>query len=112
MRGCPLWVASSTGRCNTSVKSLSRGLECQSLAWSFIELTCHFVQMSLRVDRQVGPLWEVLPQQTIGVLVGAALPRALRIAEVNVDIGCQSKTPVIAKLLTPIPGQGLVEFIG
>ena len=45
------------------------------------------------MHRQVGPLREVLPEQTIGVFIGAALPRTLRIAEVNVvDLAadCQS----------------------
>ena len=82
-----LLAVGSTGRCNTGVKSLRWGLECQSLTWPFVELTSHSVQMSLRMHRQVGPLREVLPQQTIGVFIGAALPRTLRIAEVNVDVG-------------------------
>jgi hypothetical protein len=47
----------------------------------------YFVQMSLRVYRQVGSLRKILSQQTIGVLIGTALPRTLRIAEVNVDAG-------------------------
>ena len=38
----------STGRCNTGVKSLRWGFECQSLTWPFVELTSHFVQMGLR----------------------------------------------------------------
>ena len=77
----------STGRCNTGVKSLRWGFECQSLTWPFVELTSYFVQINLRMHRQVGPLREVLPQQSIGVFIGTALPRTLRIAEVNVDVG-------------------------
>jgi hypothetical protein len=42
--------------------------------------------MILRVHRQVGPLQKVLSQLTIGILIGPALPRTLRIAEVNVDV--------------------------
>jgi hypothetical protein len=53
----------------------------------FVELTGNFVQISLRMHRQVGPLREVLPQQSIGVFIRTALPRTLRIAEVNVDVG-------------------------
>src|SRR3974390_643473 len=83
----PLWAATSAGRCNTGVKSLCRGFELQGLAWPFVELTRHFVEMGLRVHRQVGSLRKVLSQQTISVLIGTALPRALRIAEVNVDVG-------------------------
>jgi hypothetical protein len=41
---------------NTCIKSLCWGFELQSLTWPFVELTRHFVQMSLRVHRQVGSL--------------------------------------------------------
>src|ERR1035437_2498727 len=102
---CPLLAASSTGRCNTGVKSLRWGFKLQGLTWSFIELTRHLIQISLRVHRQVSSLRKVLSQQTIGVLVGTALPRTLRIAEVNVDIGRQRKSSMIRKLLAPVPGQ-------
>jgi hypothetical protein len=59
----------STDRRNTGVKSLRWGFKLQGLAWSFVELTRHFVQIDLRVHRQVGALGEVLSQQTIGVLI-------------------------------------------
>src|SRR5664280_3899503 len=61
--------AASTDRRNTSVKSLCWGFKLQGLAWSLVELTRYFVEMSLRVHRQVGALRKVLPQQTIGVLI-------------------------------------------
>src|SRR5664280_1914629 len=104
------WSAASTDRRNTDVKSLRWGFELQGLAWPFIELTRHFVQIGLRVRRQVGSLRKVLSQQTIGVLVGPALPRTLRIAEVNVDIGRQRKSSMIRKLLAPVPGQRLIQL--
>src|ERR1700687_5140215 len=109
---CPLLSAGSTGRCNTGVKSLRGGFELQGLSWPFIELTGHFVQMGLRVHRQVGSLRKVLSQQTVGVLIGSALPRTLRITEVNVDVGCQRKSSMIRKFLAPVPGQGLIQLIG
>src|SRR3981189_1605676 len=80
-------VAGSTGRCNTGVKSLCWGFKLQGLTWSFVELTSHFVQIDLRVHRQVGALRKVLSQQAVGVLVRPALPRALRIAKIDVDVG-------------------------
>src|SRR5882672_12242015 len=43
--------------------------------------------MSLRIHRQIGPARKILPNQTIGVLVGPALPRISRIAEVTLDGG-------------------------
>ena len=68
--------------------------------------------MSLRVHRQIGPAWKILPEQTIGVLVGSALPGTLRVAEVNLDVGRQRKSPMIRKFLTPVPGQGLINSFG
>src|SRR6266404_7244685 len=92
--------AGSTGRRNTSVKSLCRGFKLQGLTWPFVELTRHFVQIGLRVHRQVGALWKVLSQQAVGVLVRPALPRALRIAKIYVDVGRQGKSSMIRKFLT------------
>src|ERR1035437_2175458 len=51
-----LLAAASTGRRNTAVKPLCWGFELQGLTWSFIELTRHFVQIGLRVHRQVGSI--------------------------------------------------------
>ncbi len=79
--------AGSTDRRNTGIKSICWRLERQRLARSFVELAGYLVQMCLGVDREVCPLGEVLPQEAIGVLVGTALPGALRIAEVNIDVG-------------------------
>jgi len=66
--------------------------------------------MRLAVRRQVGPFGEVLAEQAIGVLVGTALPRALRIAEVNIDVGRQAKPPMIGQFLAAVPGQRFVQF--
>src|SRR5271169_4269956 len=104
-------LAGSTGRRNTGVKSLCWGFKLQGLTRSFVELTSHFVQIGLRVHRQVGALRKVLSQQAIGVLVRPALPRALRIAEVNIDVGRQRKATMIRKFLPPVPGQGLVQLL-
>src|SRR5438105_10510570 len=101
----------STGRRNPGVKSLCWGFKLQGLAWSFVELTSHFVQISLRVHRQVGALWKVLSQQAIGVLVRPALPRALRITKMYVDVGRQCKATMIRKFLSPVPGQGLIQLL-
>ncbi len=55
-------LASSTGRCNTSVKSFCRSFKLQRLTGPFVQLTCHLVQMRLRVHRQVRSLGEVLSE--------------------------------------------------
>ena len=55
--------------------------------------------------REVHSLREVLSEQAVRVLVGAALPRTLWIAEVDLDIRVQTEAFVISHLLSPIPGQ-------
>src|SRR6185369_8260037 len=60
---CLLSAAGSTGRRNTGVKSLCWGFVFQGLTRPFVELTRDFVQISLRVPRQVGSFRKVLPQQ-------------------------------------------------
>src|SRR5258707_13032132 len=101
--------AGSTGRRNTAVKFLCWVFKLQGLTWSFVELTSHFVQMGLRVHRQVGALWKVLSQQAVGVLVGPALPWALRIAKIDVDVARHRKATMIRKFLAPVPGQGFIQ---
>src|SRR6185369_10380357 len=61
--------------------------------------------MGLRMHRQVGVLRKILSQQAIGVLVRPALPRALRIAKIDVDFGRQRKATMIRKFLSPVPSQ-------
>jgi hypothetical protein len=46
------------------------------------------IKVGLRQLRQIGAVWEVLAQETVRVFIGSALPRALRIAKVDFDIGC------------------------
>jgi len=58
----------------------------QRLSGSLIEFTCDCIEMLLAMHREVGTFWEVLAQKSVGVLVGAALPRAVRIAEVDIEI--------------------------
>src|SRR6516164_8541647 len=104
-------VAGSNGRCNTGTKSFGWGLEAQSLTWPFIELPSYSVELRLRVHRQVGSLGKILPQQPVGVLIGPTLPRALRVAKVDVDFGRQRKPPMIGKLLAPVPGQRPIQGV-
>ncbi len=60
--------------------------------------------------REVHSFREVLPEKTVGVLVGTPLPGTLWITEVNLDVGVQAKTFVISHLLATIPGQRFVEL--
>jgi hypothetical protein len=80
-------VAVSTGRCNTGLEFTSRSFKAQGFAWALIVAQGDFVQVGLGVAGQGGFPGEVLPQQAVGIFVGAALPRALRITEVDVYLG-------------------------
>ena len=62
------------------------------------------------MHRQVGALRKVLSQQAIGVLVRPALPRALRIAKIDLDVGRQRKSTMSRQFLAPVPGQGYSFF--
>ena len=60
--------------------------------------------MGLRMHRQVGALGKVLSEQAIGILVRPALPRALRVAKIDIDVGRHRKavSTVVAVPLLPL----------
>src|SRR6476469_6534830 len=105
---CP----SSSGRRNAClsrsqqlVKCLGGGSPDQGLARSGIKRRSHGREGVRAVHTQVSALREVLPQQPIGILVGAALPRAVRIAEVDLHTSIDQQLRVLAHFRPLIPGQ-------
>jgi hypothetical protein len=54
---------------------------------------------------QIGTLGEVLSQQAVRILVGASLPRALRVTEVDFHIGRDCKALVLGHLFSLAPRQ-------
>jgi len=48
--------------------------ETQRLAWSGVQCPGHRIQLFLGEATQIAPFRQVLPQQTVGVFVNAALP--------------------------------------
>ena len=75
------------GRRNDGCQHGGRSLVSERLAGPGIEPSRHGVEIGLAVDRQVGPLGEILAQQAVGVLVGAPLPGAVWVAEVHREVG-------------------------
>lgn len=55
---------------------------------------------------QWGPLGEVLAQQAVGVLVGAALPGAAGLAEVDGGAQCFLEGGAEGELVVPVHGEG------
>jgi hypothetical protein len=56
-------------------------------------------------QRQVGLLREVLPEESVGVLVAAALPGAVGIAEEHRDAGGLAELLVARHLDAAVPGR-------
>jgi len=64
------------------------------------------------VDGQVCALGKVLSQQSVGVLVGASLPRGGGVAEVDRDTGRDLELLVAGHLRALIPGQRPAQMLG
>ena len=112
LRRCLLWVVRSTGHRNTLAKSLCRRLEVQRFSGSFVELARDLVEIGLGVRSEIDTARQILSQQAIGVFIGASLPRALRIAEIDGDVGGQGEALVVGEFFSAIPGERLIEFVG
>jgi len=54
---------------------------------------------------EIGSLGKVLAQQAVGILVRAALPGAVRVAEVDMDPGVDPQMGVLSHLRALVPGQ-------
>src|SRR3990167_6435254 len=101
-RVCP---ADSTGRCNRFAEHLSGRMEAERLARPLVQLSRDRVELKLRETRDIHAFGHVLPEQPIRVLVASALPRALRIAEVDLDVSGHRELLVRGHLLASIPSQ-------
>src|SRR2546423_5002670 len=84
----------------------------QRLAWSAIQFRRYFIKFLLGVQGQVGAFREVLPKQPVRVLVGAALPRRARVAEIDRQAGTDSEIGVTRHFLALIPGHAVSQEFG
>ena len=75
--------------------------EAQRLAWSGVQFPGNGIQLFLSEATQVATLGQVLPQQTVGVLVDAALPGTVWIGEVNLYPGGFSQ-PLMCRHFTAL----------
>src|SRR5206468_12165552 len=64
------------------------------------------------VSREIGPFREVPPQQAVRVLVRAALPGAVRVAEVDLKSGVDPQLRVLGHLRSLVPGQRAAQLLG
>ena len=59
------------------------------------------IERGLAEHGQIGALGQVLAEQSVGVLIDTALPRAVRIGEVNFDAGDCGKPLMLRHLARP-----------
>src|SRR5260370_3654713 len=101
----PITRAGSDGRRNTCLQSSCRSLETQGFSGTLIQSQRDFVEIGLRIAGQVGFFREVLSQQPVSVFVRAALPRTLRITEVDFYIRGHREALVFGHLQPSVPRQ-------
>ena len=77
-----------------------------------IETIGNGVEFVLGVDAQIGALGQILAQQPVGVLAGAALPGTERVAEIDLDTSLGGQIDVAAQLLALVVGQGVAHRCG
>ena len=82
----------------------------QCFSRAFIQQPGDLVEFSLSMLRQVSSSRKELAQESVGVLVRSALPGALRIAEVDLDVGLHTEPLMIRHFVTAIPSECFVEF--
>src|SRR5215210_3242934 len=83
----PLRWAVSSGECNEFEESLGGSLPVEGLSGSAVEHDGDVVEVVLGESGQVGAFGHPLAEEAVGVLVAAALPGAVGVAEVDVDAG-------------------------
>src|SRR3954470_20554552 len=112
-REVALYRADSSGCRNTAcvtgleelVQSLGRCSPAERLSRPAVEGHRHGCKVLGAVRAEVGALWKVLAQKPVGVLVGAALPGAVGIAEVDLDACVDLQARVLGHLGSWVPGQ-------
>ena len=69
------------------VEDLGRGPPAERLSRAGVQCSSDGGELVGAVSGEIGPFREVLAKQSVGVFVGAALPGAVRVAEVDFDAG-------------------------
>ena len=95
----------STGGGNGFGKHLSGGLVVQGFSAPLVELAGDGAELGLAEGSEVDSVGEVLAQQAVVVFVGAALPGALGIAEIDGDVGGECEAAVVGEFLAAALGQ-------
>src|SRR5260370_17887182 len=87
-------------------------MKCMRSTRSAVEAVGDGIEFVLAVNREVSALWQVLPQQPVGVLAGTALPRTVWIAEVHAHAGGGAELLMAGHFLTLVVGEALAQWGG
>src|SRR5260370_8457520 len=102
MGGC---TTDGTGFFQKLRQRFGRRPPAERLTRSFVELVSHVVEFSLGYASQGMAFREVLPEKSVGVLVGSTLPGTAGVTEPDVDPGVACEPLVLDHSLTRDPGQ-------
>ena len=94
------------------VESFCGCLPSESFSGSGIERQSYRLEGIGIVQAEIGTLWKILAQKSVGVLIGAALPWAVRITKIDVQARVDLQACVLSKLGSLIPGQGPTQLPG
>src|SRR5215475_671701 len=95
----------SSGGCNEElVEGFGGGVVAEGFAGAGVELVGDGVELVLGVGAQVGAFGQVVADQAVGVLVGAALPGRVGVGEVDGDAGGDGEGGVGFHLGAAVPG--------
>lgn len=86
------------------LKRRSEGVRCTR---AVVKAIRSGVELFLRIGAQIGSLGQVLPDQSVGVLASAALPRAVQIAKVDVHAGLFGQIGMTSHFAPLVIGQTL-----
>src|ERR671919_623790 len=94
------------------VEGLGGGAPAERLAGSGVECGGDGLDVVAVPAGEVGALGEVLAQEAVGVLVGAALPWAVWVGEVDGETGVDFELGVLGEFFAAVPGQRAAQLRG
>src|SRR5918998_551809 len=92
-------------------KCFCRRLPAEGLSWPTVKGGSDRLKFVMGVPGEVSALGKVLAQETIGVLIGTPLPRAVRVAEVDWQSCFDSELDVLSHLGTLVPCQRPAQLL-
>ena len=84
----------------------------QSFTGPAVDQISNPIKLLLAVARQISAFGQELANQSVGVLVGSPLPRAVRITEVHGHARIGGELLVVGHFLPPVIGHGLAHGLG